>query len=159
MMGSVLAGAVGRALVAVGLDVGDVMLVSSSGAIYEVARFELPRMPGVIVAPTVGGTDLPEAWYQTNEFTRLVAERIGGRQALLYAPALPAAELFQTLQTDQAIQMVLNLWPHARCHLNPLGTRRIDVNPEYDLHSRHISAADDGWSVHRSRVTREELDG
>jgi hypothetical protein len=119
MMGIVLAGAVGRALVAVGLDVGDVMLVSS-GAIYEVARFELLRMPGVIVAPTVGGTDLPEAWYQTNEFTRLVAERIGGRPALLYAPALPAAELFQTLQTDQAIQMVLNLWPHARCHLNPL---------------------------------------
>jgi hypothetical protein len=41
----------------------------------------------------------------------------------------------------------------------PLGTGRADVNPEYDLHSRHISAADDGWSVHRSRVTREELDG
>src|SRR5215211_4703031 len=52
-MGGALAGAVGRALLAVGLDVGDVMLVSSGRTIYEVARFELPKLPGVIVAPTV----------------------------------------------------------------------------------------------------------
>jgi len=121
VMGSVLAGAVGRALAAVGLDVGDVMLVSSGRTIYEVARFQLPKLPGVIVAPTVGGTDQPEAWYQTNEITRLVAERIGGRPAFLYAPALPGAGLFQTLQTDPAIQKVLNLWPHARCVLTGVG--------------------------------------
>ena len=99
-MGGSLAAAVGRALLAVGLDVGDVMLVSSGRTIYEVARFELPRLPGVVVAPTVGGTDQPEAWYQTNEITRLIAERIGGRPTFLFAPALPGAELFQTLQTD-----------------------------------------------------------
>jgi DNA-binding transcriptional regulator LsrR (DeoR family) len=121
LMGGALAGAVGRALLAVGLDVGDVVLVSSGRTIYEVARFELPKLPGVIVAPTVGGTDQPEAWYQTNEITRLVAERIGGRPAFLYAPALPGAELFQTLQTDPAIQRVLNLWPHARCVLAGVG--------------------------------------
>lgn len=121
VMGSVLAAAVGRGLMAVGLDVGDVMLVSSGRTIYEVARFELPKLPGVIVAPTVGGTDQPEAWYQTNEITRLVAARIGGRPAFLYAPALPGAELFQTLKTDPAIQRVLNLWPHARCVLTGVG--------------------------------------
>lgn len=121
VMGRVLAGAVGRALMAVGLEVGDVMLVSSGRTIYEIARFELPKLPGIIVAPTVGGTDQPEAWYQTNEITRLVAERIGGRPAFLYAPALPGAELFQTLQTDPAIQRVLNLWPHASCVLAGVG--------------------------------------
>jgi DNA-binding transcriptional regulator LsrR (DeoR family) len=121
LMGGVLAGAVGRALLAVGLDFGDIMLVSSGRTIYEVARFELPKLPGVIVAPTVGGTDQPEAWYQTNEITRLVAERIGGRPTFLYAPALPGAELFQTLQTDPTIQGVLNLWPHARCVLTGVG--------------------------------------
>jgi DNA-binding transcriptional regulator LsrR (DeoR family) len=121
LMGDVLSVAVGRALVALGLEVGDVMLVSSGRTIYEVARFELPRLPGVIVAPTVGGTDQPEAWYQTNEITRLIAARIGGRPAFLYAPALPGAELFQTLQTDPAIQRVLNLWPHARCVLTGVG--------------------------------------
>ena len=121
LMGRALAVAVGRALLAVGLDVGDIMLVSSGRTVYEVARFELPRLPGVIVAPTVGGTDQPEAWYQTNEITRLVAERIGGRPVFLYAPALPGAELFQTLQTDPSIQGVLNLWPHARCVLSGVG--------------------------------------
>jgi DNA-binding transcriptional regulator LsrR (DeoR family) len=121
VMGSTLAAAVSRALLALGLDVGDVMLVSSGRTIYELARFELPKLPGVVVAPTVGGTDQPEAWYQTNEITRLVAERIGGRPAFLYAPALPGAELFQTLQTDPAIQRVLNLWPHARCVLTGVG--------------------------------------
>jgi DNA-binding transcriptional regulator LsrR (DeoR family) len=121
LMGRALSVAVGRALLAVGLNVGDIMLVSSGRTVYEVARFELPRMPGVIVAPTVGGTDQPEAWYQTNEITRLVAERIGGRPVFLYAPALPGAELFQTLQTDPSIQGVLNLWPHARCVLTGVG--------------------------------------
>jgi DNA-binding transcriptional regulator LsrR (DeoR family) len=73
------------------------------------------------VAPTVGGTDQPEAWYQTNEITRLVAERIGGRPTFLFAPALPGADLFQTLQTDPGIQRVLHLWPHARCVLTGVG--------------------------------------
>lgn len=121
VMGSPLAAAVGRALLAVGFDVGDVMLVSSGRTIYEIARFDLPRLPGVVVAPTVGGTDQPEAWYQTNEITRLVAERIGGRPTFLFAPALPGPELFQTLQTDPGIHRVLNLWPHARCVLTGVG--------------------------------------
>jgi DNA-binding Lrp family transcriptional regulator len=59
VLGSVLAPAVGRALSAVGLAQGDVLLVSSGRTIYEVARFDLPRLPGVVVAPTVGGPDDP----------------------------------------------------------------------------------------------------
>ena len=121
LMGNVLAPAVGRALVAVGLRPGEVLLVSSGRTVYEVSRFELPRLPGVLVAPTVGGTDQPESWYQTNEITRQVAERIGGRGISLFAPALPGPELFRTLQTDPAIQRVLQLWPKARCVLTGIG--------------------------------------
>ena len=121
VMGSVLAPAVGRALNAVGFAPGDVLLVSSGRTVYEVSRFELPQLPGVVVAPTVGGTDQPEAWYQTNEITRRVAERIGGRAMYLFAPALPGPELYQTLQHDPAIQRVLHLWPHARCVLTGVG--------------------------------------
>lgn len=121
VLGSVLAPAVGRALETVGLSPGDVLLVSSGRTVYEVARYELPRLPGVVVAPTVGGTDQPEAWYQTNEITRLVAERIGGRAMYLFAPALPGHELYETLQHDPAIQRVLHLWPHARCVLTGIG--------------------------------------
>lgn len=121
VLGSVLAPAVGRALSTVGLNPGDILLVSSGRTVYEVARYELPRLPGVLVAPTVGGTDQPEAWYQTNEITRLVAERVGGRAMYLFAPALPGPELYETLQHDPAIQRVLRLWPHARCVLTGVG--------------------------------------
>ena len=120
-MGSVLAPAVSRALAAVGLVRGDILLVSSGRTMYEVAQFDLPNLPGVVVAPTVGGTDQPEGWYQTNEITRRVAERIGGRPTYLFAPALPGPELFRTLQRDPAIQRVLHLWPSARCVLTGVG--------------------------------------
>ena len=121
LMGSVLAPAVGRALDQVALGSGDVLLVSSGRTIYEVSRFDLPRLPGVVVAPTVGGTDQPEGWYQTNEITRRVAERVGGRATYLFAPALPGPDLFETLQNDPAIQRVLHLWPNARCVLTGVG--------------------------------------
>ncbi len=121
VMGPVLAPAVGRALSAVGLVPGDVLLVSSGRTVYEVAQSDLPKLPGIVVAPTVGGTDQPEGWYQTNEITRRVAERIGGRPVYLFAPALPGPGLFETLQHDPAIQRVLHLWPYARCVLTGIG--------------------------------------
>lgn len=121
LMGSVLAPAVGRALNAAGLLPGDALLVSSGRTIYEVSRFDLPKLAGVFVAPTVGGTDQPEGWYQTNEITRRIAGRIGGRATYLFAPALPGPELFETLQNDPAIQRVLHLWPRAHCVLTGVG--------------------------------------
>lgn len=115
LLGSVLAPAVGRALSAAGLGAGDVLLASSGRTVYEVAQFDLPDLPGVVVAPTVGGTHQPESWYQTNEIVRLIADRVGGQAAFLFAPALPGPELYETLQLDPAIQRVLHLWPAARC--------------------------------------------
>jgi DNA-binding transcriptional regulator LsrR (DeoR family) len=46
LMGEVLAIAIGRALLAVGLEVGDVMLVSSGRTICEVARFRTAEATG-----------------------------------------------------------------------------------------------------------------
>jgi DNA-binding transcriptional regulator LsrR (DeoR family) len=121
VMGRALAPAVARALGEAGLLPGDVLLVSSGRTVYEVAQFELTPLPGVVVAPTVGGNDQPEEWYQTNEITRLVANRIGGRANYLFAPALPGVELYQSLLNDPSIQRVLHLWPHARCALMGIG--------------------------------------
>lgn len=121
VMGRALAPAVSRALGEAGLLPGDVLLVSSGRTVYEVAQCELTPLPGVIVAPTVGGNDQPEEWYQTNEITRLVANRIGGRANYLFAPALPGVELYQSLLNDPSIQRVLHLWPHARCALMGIG--------------------------------------
>ncbi len=121
VMGRALAPAVGRALGEAGLLPGDVLLVSSGRTMYEVAQYELAPLPGVVVAPTVGGNDQPEEWYQTNEITRLVANRVGGRANYLFAPAVPGVELYQSLLNDPSIQRVLHLWPRARCALMGIG--------------------------------------
>jgi DNA-binding transcriptional regulator LsrR (DeoR family) len=121
VMGASLAPAVARALGAAGLLPGDVLLVSSGRTVYEVAQYDLVSLPGVLVAPTVGGNDQPEEWYQTNEITRLVANRISGRPNYLFAPALPGPDLYPSLLNDPSIQRVLHLWPHARCALMGVG--------------------------------------
>lgn len=121
LLGQLLAPAVGQALLDVGLVPGDVLLVSSGRTMYEVGQAELPKLPGVLVAPTVGGTDQPEGWFQTNEITRLIASRIGGRATYLFAPALPGPELYGSLLDDPTIQRVLHLWPHARAVLTGVG--------------------------------------
>ncbi|RDI42020.1 sugar-binding transcriptional regulator [Nocardia mexicana] len=121
VMGSCLAPAVSRALAEVGLVPGDVLLVSSGRTVYEVAQFDLERIPGVLVVPTVGGNDQPEGWYQTNEITRLISTKLGGRPNYLFAPALPGPDLYDTLHADPSIQRVLDLWPKARCALMGVG--------------------------------------
>ncbi|GAB2712613.1 sugar-binding transcriptional regulator [Nocardia thraciensis] len=121
VMGSYLAPAVSRALAEVGLVPGDVLLVSSGRTVYEVAQFDLERIPGVLVVPTVGGNDQPEGWYQTNEITRLISTKLGGRPNYLFAPALPGPDLYDTLHADPSIQRVLDLWPKARCALMGVG--------------------------------------
>lgn len=121
VMGRVLAPAVARALSEAGLLPGDGLLVSSGRTVYEVAQHELTPLPGVVIAPTVGGNDQPEEWYQTNEITRLVANRVGGRPNYLFAPALPGPELYQSLLKDPSIQRVLHQWPTARCALMGVG--------------------------------------
>ena len=121
VMGRALAPAVGRALSEAGLLPGDVLLVSSGRTVYEVAQHDLAPLPGVLIAPTVGGNDQPEEWYQTNEITRLVANRVGGRANYLFAPALPGPELYQSLLNDPSIQRVLHQWPTARCVLMGVG--------------------------------------
>lgn len=144
VMGSVLAPAVGRALNAAGLLPGDVLLVSSGRTVYEVAQYELVSLPGVLVAPTVGGNDQPDEWFQTNEITRLVANRVGGRANYLFAPALPGPDLYASLLNDPSIQRVLHLWPHARCALMGVGAPpliRSDIPQFVPTHTGSLRSA------------------
>jgi DNA-binding transcriptional regulator LsrR (DeoR family) len=66
MVGASLAPQLSAALADVALEPGDVLLVSSGRTVWEAAQAELPQLPGIVVTPTVGGQDEPEAWYQTN---------------------------------------------------------------------------------------------
>jgi DNA-binding transcriptional regulator LsrR (DeoR family) len=120
-LGPLLGPAVARALEEAELTHGDVMLVSSGRTLYEVARTRLPQLPGIVVAPTVGGIDQPEDWFQTNEITRLFASAVGGRALYLFAPALPGPGLYRTLRRDPTIQRVLRLWSQAKLVLTGVG--------------------------------------
>ncbi|MGH3361931.1 MAG: sugar-binding transcriptional regulator [Nocardioides sp.] len=121
MVGASLAPQLSAALADVGLDPGDVLLVSSGRTVWEAAQAELPRLPGIVVTPTVGGQDEPEAWYQTNEITRQVAEKVKGRPVFLYAPALPGPRLYEQLVDDHSTRRVLDLWENATCAVLGVG--------------------------------------
>jgi DNA-binding transcriptional regulator LsrR (DeoR family) len=104
-----------------GLVAGDVVLVSSGRTAYEIAQRELPPLPGVVVAPMVGGQDEPEAWYQTNEITRRVAAAVGGTPRFLHAPAFPGRGLRRSLVTDPEFKRFASLWDDARCAVMGVG--------------------------------------
>jgi len=121
LVGATLAPALSTALNLVGLVAGEVLLVSSGRTVYEAAQAELPRLPGVLVAPTVGGQDESEPWYQTNEIIRQIAHRISGTPVFLYAPALPGPGLYDMLIKDPIIRRVLELWESAKCAVLGVG--------------------------------------
>ena len=138
--GQTLMPLVREALLAADLHAGDVLLVSSGRTVYAAAHADLPELPGVVIVPTVGGRDEPEAWYQTNEITRQVAETVGGRPVFLYAPVLPSKALRRMLLDDPATRTVLDLWGRARCALVGVGA------PPLARSSLHGSfSPDDPW--------------
>jgi DNA-binding transcriptional regulator LsrR (DeoR family) len=121
-LGPWLAPGVARALAGAGLTSGDVVLVSSGTTVYECARESLGRYPGVTIAPAVGGQEEPQPWFQTNETTRILAERVGGVPAYLHAPALPGPELFDSLRHEPSVRRVMDLWTRAACALVGVGS-------------------------------------
>lgn len=146
-VGAALAPELSTALARVGLAPGDVLLVSSGRTVHEAAQAELPALPGVVVAPTIGGQDEPEPWYATNEIVRQVAGKVGGRPTFLYAPALPGPELYETLQGDPSLRRVLALWRSARCAIvgvgaPPLTRTSLPRFVPYDAGSLHQAVGD-----------------
>lgn len=119
--GVALAPALFTLLSRVGLQPGDALLVSSGRTVYEAAQADLPKLPGVRLAPMVGGQDEPEVWYATNEVTRQIAVKVGGTPTFLYAPALPGAKAHALLLDDPSIRRVLELWQSARCAIMGIG--------------------------------------
>lgn len=120
-MSAALAPVVADALAAVGLEAGDVLLVSSGRTVYEVTQGRLPRLPGVEIAPMIGGQNEPQAWYQTNEIVRQFAGKVGGVPNFLHAPAVPGPELHRTLTRDPSVAHVLEMWQSAQCALVGVG--------------------------------------
>lgn len=127
-LGTNLAKAAGRAIRAMSLRAGDVMLVSSGRTLYEVGRSALPALPAVVLAPTVGGQAEQEPWYQTNEITRTMAEQTGAVATFLFAPAMPSVAMYASLGDDPSYQQVMKAWSRAKSALvgvgAPIASRR-----------------------------------
>lgn len=119
--GAALAPQLAQALAQANLRAGDILLLAAGRTVHEAAHSWLPAMPGVLTVPAVGGMAEPDAWYQSNEIARHVAERVGGRLALLNAPALPSAELHEQLLEEPSIRRVTQLWEQARCAVVGIG--------------------------------------
>jgi len=120
-LGTVLAEGVGHALRRATMTAGDALLVSSGATLHAVAQQPLPSLPGVLVAPTVGGVDEPGELYQTNEITRTIAVKVHGTPVLLYAPLQPSQNLFRVLMQDESTRRVTSLWGSARAALLGIG--------------------------------------
>lgn len=120
-IGAQMAPGVNRALEATGLEPGDALLISSGRTLYEVGQQALPSCPGVLVAPTVGGLEEPEPWWQTNEITRLFAERLSGHPVYLYAPALPSPLLSESLKVEPSFRRITHMWETAKAALVGVG--------------------------------------
>lgn len=112
---------VSEAVAEMALAPGDVLLASSGRTIYELSQAGLPRLPGVIVAPSVGGQTEPEPWYQTNEIARAMAEHTGAHPAFLWTQALPSTEMHQFLQRDPDFQRIHRLWESSKGALLGVG--------------------------------------
>ncbi len=119
--GTALAPAVATLLREVDLRPGDGLLIASGRTLFEVAQGDLPPLPGVRLAPMLGGQDEPEAWYATNEIMRQFAAKLEGSPVFLYAPALPGPGLHAVLREELPIQRVLELWASARCAIVGVG--------------------------------------
>jgi len=120
-LGRSLAPGLSAALLAADLRRGDAVLVSSGASVHAVSQADLPKLPGVLLAPTVGGRDEPEEYYQTNEITRRMAVKMDGTAVLLYAPALPGPALHELLMQDESILRVTRLWRSARAAILGIG--------------------------------------
>lgn len=109
-------------LAALGLRRGDALLISSGRTTFAVSGMPmLPPLPGVIIAPTVGGLQEPDQAYQTNDTARRIAARTGAESRSIFAPALPSASLWSSLQADPSFLEITDLWDRARAVIVGVG--------------------------------------
>lgn len=112
----------GEELRALDLGPGEALLLSSGKTVHAVCDSPgLPDLSGVVVAPTVGGQQESDPWFQTNELVRRFADRTGATPRFMFAPALPSASLWESLQADPSHREITDLWDRARVAVTGVG--------------------------------------
>ncbi|MBA8991112.1 DNA-binding transcriptional regulator LsrR (DeoR family) [Curtobacterium pusillum] len=112
-LGTDLAPAIAAAVARMGLRPGDVLLIGSGRTTWALAQDALPRLPGVRLAPTVGGQADPLPWFQSNEITRTAAASSGATPSFLFAEALPSVAMRASLDTDPSFRHIVDMWHRA----------------------------------------------
>lgn len=120
-LGADLSAPVARAIAGMHLGADDALLISSGHTVYSVVRAGFPALPGVVLAPTVGGMTESMSWFQTNEITRIAAERAGAVPIFLFAQAVPSVAMRASLDEDPSFQQVVDLWGRAKGALLGIG--------------------------------------
>jgi len=119
---------VGALLQGAALAPGAVVAIGWGRTVQSVISAGLPRCPGVVVVPAMGGMNETEAHFQINEFVRRAADQMGGEARLLYAPSIVSRELSAVLEQDPAIAGLIGLWD--RLDAAVLGIGRFDAGPQ-----------------------------
>ncbi|MEU6696201.1 sugar-binding domain-containing protein [Pseudonocardia sp. NPDC046786] len=146
-LGPALAEPVGEALREAALAPGDVLLVSSGRTVWEISHEALPAFPGCEIVPTVGGVAEPEAWHQTNEITRALAERMQAHPHFLFTQAMPSPAMRHTLAEDPEFRRVTGFWGRAQAALvgvgaPPAGRESISTSVPLDDEGLRAGAGD-----------------
>ena len=112
----------GEELRSLDLQWGEVLLISSGKTTYAVSGMPgLPELPGVVIAPTVGGQQETDPSFQTNEIVRRFADRTRAEPKFMFAPASPSEQLWESLQADPSFREITDLWARARAVVVGIG--------------------------------------
>lgn len=112
----------GEELRSMDLQRGEVLLISSGKTTYAVSGMPgLPELPGVVIAPTVGGQQETDPSFQTNEIVRRFADRTRAEPKFMFAPASPSEQLWESLQADPSFREITDLWARARAVVVGIG--------------------------------------
>lgn len=119
--GPLLVGPFGVALDAAELASGDIVVASWGRQVYSASRIVRRTLPGIVVAPAMGGNASDRPWFQPNEIVRTLSRSLGARPVYLNAPALVSASLAEPLRSEPGIRDVVRLWDEARVALIGVG--------------------------------------
>ena len=119
--GPLLAEPLGVALDEAGLGAGDTLLVSWGRGVYSASKHVRRHLPGVVVAPAMGGNSSDQPWFQPNEIVRSFAENLGAQARYFHAPALVTEPLYASLMHAGELDELLSTWQGARASLVGVG--------------------------------------
>lgn len=119
--GPLLAEPLGAALDKAALTAGDTLIVSWGRGVYSTSKHVRRSLPGVVVAPAMGGNSSDQPWFQPNEIVRSFAENLGAQARYFHAPALITDALYASLLHAGELDEAMATWEGARASVVGVG--------------------------------------